>query len=359
VHEDRPLQLTYFITGLQYGGANVGMARLLSELSGDEFDVTVVALVETPHDVVDLLPDHVQVIVLDMSSWSDLGRLSRIVPIVRRTDVLVCSLFHATAVGMALGTLFRVPTTLVWQHSTQHRSVARKYGYRAFYKFADCILADSDAVIEMISEAHPISGNKIRKVPIAGINTEQFSPGSHTSDLQEITIGTVGRVVELKGYAELIDVAEILDDKYQFRIAGDGPDRKQFEKIAPENVRFYGRVDSENIPSFLSSCDIYFQPSHHEGLCMTVIEAMACELPVVASGVGGITESVVPGETGFLCPPEDVDCFRRRLRELGDDPDLRTRMGKRGRDRVIERYSAEALANAFRDVIEYRNVIQN
>jgi len=84
---------------------------------------------------------------------------------------------------------------------------------------------------------------------------------------------------------------------------------------------------------------------------MTVIEAMACELPVVASAVGGITESVVPGETGFLCPPRDAECFKRRLEQLGADADCRAKMGRRGRERVIENYSAEALAAAFCEAV--------
>jgi glycosyltransferase involved in cell wall biosynthesis len=78
---------------------------------------------------------------------------------------------------------------------------------------------------------------------------------------------------------------------------------------------------------------------------------MACELPVVASAVGGITDSVVPEETGFLCQPKDVECFSKRLRQLGDDPELRTQMGQRGRGRVIENYSAEELADAFDDAL--------
>jgi len=351
VDEAEPPRLTYLITGLQYGGANIGMVRLLSEFSQDEFNITVVSLVETPHDVVDQLPDHVRVVPLDISSPLEIYRISRLIPVLRQTDILVCSLFHATAVGMPIATLLRVPTKLVWQHSTQYPSSIRKYGYRLFYCFVDCILADSDAVSESIADNHGVSKSKIQKLPIAGIDTNLFSPRFDGSDSDKILVATVGRLVEAKGYSELIEVAKMVDSKYEFHIIGDGPERERFESSAPDNVQFKGRVDNEDIPSFLSSCDLYFQPSHYEGLCMTVIEAMACELPVVASAVGGITESVVPEETGFLCQPKDVECFSERLRQLGDDPELRTRMGQRGRERVKENYSAEALADAFRDAL--------
>ena len=346
-----PPRLTYLITGLQYGGANIGMVRLLSEFSHDEFNITVVSLVETPHDVVDQLPDHVRVVPLDISSPLEIYQISRLIPVLRQTDILVCSLFHATAVGMPIATLLRVPTKLIWQHSTQYPSSIRKYGYRLFYCFVDCILADSDAVSESIADNHAASKNKIQKLPIAGIDTNLFSPRFDGSDSDKILVATVGRLVEAKGYSELIEVAKIVDSKYEFHIVGDGPERERFESSAPDNIQFKGRVDNEDIPSFLSSCDLYFQPSYYEGLCMTVIEAMACELPVVASAVGGITESVVPGETGFLCQPKDVECFSERLRQLGGNPELRTRMGQRGRERVKENYSAEALADAFRDAL--------
>jgi glycosyltransferase involved in cell wall biosynthesis len=215
----------------------------------------------------------------------------------------------------------------------------------------DCILADSDAVSESVIDNHGVSKSKIQNVPIAGINTNVFSPRFDGSDSDKTLVATVGRLVEAKGYSELLEVAKTVNGKYEFDIVGDGPERERFESKAPDNVQFKGRVDNKEIPSVLSSCDLYFQPSHNEGLCMTVIEAMACELPVVASAVGGITESVVPEETGFLCQPKDVECFSERIRQLGNDPELRTRMGRRGRERVKENYSAEALADAFRDTL--------
>jgi hypothetical protein len=92
------------------------MARPLSELPPHEFDVTVVSLTSTSDDVLPMLPDHVTLRKLEAGSKLELHKLLSLVPILRRTDVVVCSLFHATAVGTSLGRHLEVTTA--WHHNT-------------------------------------------------------------------------------------------------------------------------------------------------------------------------------------------------------------------------------------------------
>jgi len=350
----RKPRLTYLITGLQFGGANIGMVRLLSELSPEEFDVTVVSVTTTSDDVVPMLPDHITLHKLDAESKFALHELLPLVRILRETDILVCSLFHATAVGTTLGRVLNVPTMIAWHHNTNHpnRNGLRNRIYRYAYRANDRILADSVAVERLLIDDFDIDQSKISIVPIAGVDTERFRPGTSQSTNSGVTdVVTVGRLTEQKGYRDLLTCAERLGSAYHFHIVGTGPERATLEREAPSNVSIEGKIASDQLPDFLGRADIYFQPSKWEGLCMTVIEAMACGLPVVASAVGGITESTVRGETGFLCEPEDVDCFCTRIRQLGNDSDLRREMGQNGRERVIERYSADVLADAFRDAV--------
>jgi glycosyltransferase involved in cell wall biosynthesis len=141
-------------------------------------------------------------------------------------------------------------------------------------------------------------------------------------------------------------------DDVTFHVAGNGPKQKRLTEEAPANVEFHGKVTQSEMPSFYANADVYFQPSRWEGLCMTVVEAMACGRPVVGSAVGGITESVVDGETGFLCPPRDVECFVEQIERLADAPNRREAMGTAGRQRVLEQYSATALGDGFRRAID-------
>ena len=348
--EQKSRRLTYLITGLQYGGANTGMARLLSELDPEDFEITVVAIADTPPDVVSLLPDHIEVKHLKLDSGGLLKGLSQIVRTLRSTDVLVCSLFHATAVGVPLGTLLRVPQILVWQHNTAYSSRLRSLYYRIAYRITDRVLADSDAVQKMLVGSMGVSEEKISTLPIAGVDTEQFQPVKEKQG-DRIKIGTIGRLVEQKGHNELLQTARKLPE-YEFNIIGDGRMYDELLNSAPDNVNICGRVNDKELLTMLQNSDIYFQPSRREGLCMTVIEAMSCGLPVVASAVGGITESVVHNKTGFLCEPGKVDCYRQYLQQLAENDKLRVEMGRSGRSRVVSRYSRRELVKEFRRAVE-------
>lgn len=352
-----PDKLTYLITGLQYGGANIGMIRLLSELDPDEFDITVASVVETSDDVVDMLPEHVSVYQLNVSGVFEAYRIPKLVSILHGTDILVCSLFHASVVGVPIARIVGVPTILVWQHNTQPASRLRFRLYRWLYRAADRVLADSESVQSMVQTNYDIPESKISILPIAGIDTSDFRSLDVEPFSDGIAVGTVGRLTPEKGYDDLFQCAEQLGPEFQFYIAGEGPERGRMETNAPENVNLRGAVANERIPEFLNKNQIYFQPSKREGLCMTVIEAMACGLPVVASNVGGITESVVPGETGFLCEPGNIDCFYEHLEELAGDQALRNKMGSAGRERVISRYSRSVLAEEFRKAVQKAKAI--
>jgi D-inositol-3-phosphate glycosyltransferase len=87
-------------------------------------------------------------------------------------------------------------------------------------------------------------------------------------------------------------------------------------------------------------------PSHREGFGVACAEAMAYGRPVVASGVGGLLDLVVDGETGLLVPPRDVEALRSALERLLGDAGLRRRMGEAGRQRVRERFSWPAVTDA-------------
>lgn len=353
---DRP-KLTYLITGLQYGGANIGMVRLLSGLHPDEFDITVVSVVKTSDDVVDMVPDHVSVHQLNLSSLSETYRLPKLIPLLRGTDILVCSLFHASVVGTLLGHILRIPSILVWQHNTKPANQLRFGLYHLVYRAADRVLADSERVKTMLQTEYEVPNSKISVLPIAGIDTKSFRPFDIDTTEAEVAIGTVGRLTPEKGFDDLLRCARRLGPPFQFYIAGDGPEREWLEANAPENVTIRGKIPNEDIPEFLNRVDAYFQPSKREGLCMTVIEAMACGLPVVGSRVGGITESVVHGETGYLCAAGDIDCFCRHLKTLASDRGRRRKMGSAGRERVAARYSKSVLADAFREAVEQTETV--
>jgi glycosyltransferase involved in cell wall biosynthesis len=132
-------------------------------------------------------------------------------------------------------------------------------------------------------------------------------------------------------------------------IVGDGPERQEIESAVhalglETAVRLCG--PRRDIPDLLARCDVFALSSRSEGGPISVLEAMAAGLPVVASDVGGVGEIVVDQQTGLLVPPGDPDALAAALERLLADPALRHRLGAAGRERAAQRFSLGALRAA-------------
>jgi glycosyltransferase involved in cell wall biosynthesis len=101
--------------------------------------------------------------------------------------------------------------------------------------------------------------------------------------------------------------------------------------------------------------DIFAMPSRCEALGYALLDAMTAELPAIASRVGGVPEVVVPGETGFLIPVYDHRALAAALRLLMDDTELRRRMGRAGRERVVRHFSEREMV--ARTIELYRRLL--
>jgi glycosyltransferase involved in cell wall biosynthesis len=136
-------------------------------------------------------------------------------------------------------------------------------------------------------------------------------------------------------------------------LAGEGPEREGIEMLIREHdlgrqVRLLGmRTD---VPRLLAAADAFLLTSISEGIPLTVIEAMAAGLPVVATAVGGLAEVVEEGKTGLLAPAGDDAALARNLLRLAEDPGLRAEMGRRGRERAFARFSEDQMVERYRQL---------
>jgi len=135
--------------------------------------------------------------------------------------------------------------------------------------------------------------------------------------------------------AELWVVGDRLPSDHGESLDAAFADAARADRLGPRLRRLGYRTD---IAALLAAADIFALPSHFEGLPMSVIEAMLCGLPVVATDIRGPREQVVQGETGFLVPPACVPDLAAALLALASDPALRERMGKAGRVRALEHH---------------------
>ncbi|HVM69821.1 MAG TPA: glycosyltransferase family 4 protein [Gaiellaceae bacterium] len=162
---------------------------------------------------------------------------------------------------------------------------------------------------------------------------------------------SVGRLKEPKDFSTLVRaLAELREVPHRAVVAGDGPDRPALEAERDElGVRVELSGERDDVPALLAAADVFVLSSRSEGMPMSILEAMAAGLPVVASAVGGVPELVVDGETGLLVPPGDADALAAALRLVLEDADLRRRLGSAGRERAqrafgLERFRREHLA---------------
>jgi len=160
-------------------------------------------------------------------------------------------------------------------------------------------------------------------------------------------LGYVGGLHDYKGVSDLADALGRVEADVHLFVAGDGPARERFERETGARATFLGAVPYEAIPAVYGAVDALVLPSHTEGLPRVVLEAMATETPVVATRVGGVPEVVDDGEAGLLCAPHNPDALGRAIERLAQDAELADRLGRAGRERVVESFTWKALYDRF------------
>lgn len=237
-------------------------------------------------------------------------------------------------------------------------TIERKTAYEGSYtsrqiieamSFADKILSVSEDLKLHITNLG-INEEKVHVVP-NGVDTAKFKPTgkAHARDLLNLPqdkniVLFVGALRKIKGVDYLIEAAKdfVNTNTDLFMVGRDDGLRKSLEKRAQElkiadHIRFTGPVDHEKIPLWISASDILVLPSLSEGRPNVVLESLACEVPVVATNVGGIPELMIDGETGYLVPSKDPIEISRKINKLLENKSQRENMGKLGRRSIIQR----------------------
>ncbi len=200
-----------------------------------------------------------------------------------------------------------------------------------------------------------------RKLVLAplGVDPDIFAPRPARAAADPLEILCVGRLTPAKGQHILIDAVEQLalqGRRVRLRLVGNGPDepslRAHAARIAhPDCIVFEGAINQDRIRDFYGAADIFCLPSFAEGLPVVLMEAMAMEIPCIATRIAGTPELIRDGIDGLLVAPSDVDALAVALAKLMDNIALRERLGKSARGRVLEKYglrqNVESLAAIF------------
>jgi glycosyltransferase involved in cell wall biosynthesis len=186
-------------------------------------------------------------------------------------------------------------------------------------------------------------------------NPNRINPGEIENLYQELHLAPadkiitfIGRLVREKGILDLVEVFSSLErEDVKLLIVGDimqgSRDQKTKEilKKYKADKRIVLTGYRKDVPNILHITDLFCLPSYREGMPRTIIEAMAMECAVIATGIRGTREEVVPGETGFLFEPGCLNQLRDKLNQLLDDEELLSRMKEQGRKRAVVYFSED------------------
>lgn len=307
------------------------------------------------------------------------ANIGRLVALGKKYDVQIV---HARSRAPAWSAMFAARQLGVPFVTTYHGIYNAKSSLKRFYNSVmakgDLVIANSEFTRNHVMREHRILPGKVIAIP-RGVDLARFDPaaveparvetmrrlwGLAPSDTRPVVL-LPGRLTGWKGQTVLIEAAAVLEKERSgsavYVLAGDSQGRQQYVADLHELARARGVEHAVKIvghlvdmPAALAAATVAVFPSTDaEAFGRAAVEAQAMGIPVVASNLGGLAETVVDGDQGFLVPPGDP----RRLayavdRVLALSPEQRKNMGQRGAARVRARYSVEALQSATLQVYE-------
>src|SRR3990167_3589253 len=259
-------------------------------------------------------------------------------------------------------------------HSWQNIKFDRKnYSQKNYFLYwidsltENFVFRYSDAAVVRNREAEDvlrIRGFKktIRYIPW-GVDTGYYKKNNRHSKNTKPVIGYIGRFVREKGIKDIIKAVSLLKTEYLLLLIGNGPELQAIKDEVKSagidsNVEIVSDATYDKIPSYLNSMDILVLPSRSipkwkEQFGRVLVEAMACEVPVIGSSYGAIPEVI--RDCGLIFREGDINELAEKISILLKNPDMRKRLGQEGRSRAIEHFSWQSFAkntyNLFKEVL--------
>jgi glycosyltransferase involved in cell wall biosynthesis len=213
-------------------------------------------------------------------------------------------------------------------HGNTAYNLSNKYEQNVL-KCADAITAGSRESYDYYSDL----GYEIHYIPNA-IDTTSLPSGINKKYEKQIIF--VGRLSKEKGINSLIQLSQILPKNIHLIIVGSGPLENEIKNIARQhsNIEFLGYLPKNQVIPLLRGSFALIQPSLAEGISSSILEAMACNVPIIASNVGGNKELVINNENGFLIHPDSIDELNQKIILLSNDLNLVKKFGDKSSELI-------------------------
>jgi len=281
----------------------------------------------------------------------------------KKIDVIICHAPIAGGVGRIAAKFAKTSTIIYFVHGYTCAPAQHAFKWMMWFcvekllgNITDAALVMNDYDEKLCRKYRMLKNmNKLFRIPGIGVDLEKFTPDSNEIDRKKIEkefcissntsiIVSLAYLIPEKGIFVLLEAARRIKKNrkdFCFLLAGKGPCMTKLKKLCSKyNLEKYFRILGwrDDVHHLLRSADIFVLPSYYwEGLPVSILEAMSCGKPVIATNNRGCKDTVLNGETGFLIPLRDPGSLSDKILTLLDDHQLQKAMGKKGRQR-IERY---------------------
>jgi len=345
------IKILYLITGLHVGGAEVLLRDINRKINKNSFDIKILSL--TPIGSIG------EEIIHEGGDVSTLSTKFKFSPLILfgllrvlfqyKPDIVHAHLFHADFLGRIASLIYRKPRFVSTMHNIDMGGVKREILLRLTRFIPIVQIAVAESINNKMIQYHISSAEKTITI-YNSIDLEYYSSGDKDEYRKKLGINqsalvfvSVGRLVVQKGYGYLVEsLATVLKKTPHFRmyVLGEGTSRAEIQRAIDEqgladNIKLVGNTD--NVREFLRAADLFVMSSLWEGLPVSLLEAMACGVPVVSTRVGGVSEVVENGIVGFLAEPKNPQNLAKKILQISFmSEEKRNKMGRCGR-RIVEK----------------------
>ena len=365
--EPRPIRVMFLLTSMPIGGAETLLVNLVRRLDRNRIEPLIGCMKQK--DVLgEMLSEEIPVFSDLISHKFDIGvvgRLKRLFIEQNVDAVITIGAGDKMFWGRLAAKRAKVPVILSALHSTGWPDGVGRLN-RMLTGITDGFIAVARQHAQYQVEQEKFPEQKVFLIP-NGIDTEKFvfNPESRQQWRTKLGIGSEAPVVGIvaalrseKNHDLFLESARLVSRQMsdaQFVIAGDGPERPRLEALAREKgvedrVHFIG--STQDVVGVLSMVDMFGLSSHNEASPVSIMEALSCQRPVVATDVGSIDESVLEGKTGFLVPRDDAQAMSQRWMEILGDKSLAQQLGRQGREHIVANSSLESMTEGYASLVE-------
>ena len=361
----QPLRILFLTTSMPVGGAETLLMNLVRRLDRERFAPEIACLKE-PGPLGELLADEMPVHSHLLTSKFDLRILPRLWRLMRSRKidaVVTVGAGDKMFWGRLAAKLAGVPVIMSALHSTGWPDSVGRLN-RLLTPLTDAFIGVADAHAEHLAKYEKFPRDKVHTV-YNGIDTEVFLPGEGSEQRRELGIPADAPVVGIlaalrpeKNHELFLNGAKQITQQFpnaHFVLIGDGQRRPTLEALVTElgiaeTTHFLG--SRSDVAEILPAINVVALTSHNEASPVSILEALSCGVPVVSVRVGSVPETVLPGQTGELFEPGDLDGFVAATLDLLQNPSKSKAMGIQGRQHVIGNCSLDAMVQGYESLID-------